>query len=248
MSLGAPARPSVIKLKIARAGESDSELAKSALAKAAESIRGLENPVMLGLAVNDTAKAIKSWECVGGSPAGSARAAAFEKSPEAGPRKSRKPAKPKARGESRDLAKIEPQVAIHGMFRFAASFVRDHFRPLPDFAKSAAFGLANKVPAFNSLFSHFTQNESRPSGTPGERLFALLESHPAAGVPDAGLFAFSAYLKVAKTAAAPAWATSVSFATELPETPMAPMMVPLLSFMSSPPPKITMPSLVTSMP
>lgn len=49
-------------------------------------------------------------------------------------------------------------------------------------------------------------------------------------------------------AAAPAWATAMSSSTDEPDTPIAPMMTPFLSLISSPPPKITRPSLVTSMP
>ena len=48
--------------------------------------------------------------------------------------------------------------------------------------------------------------------------------------------------------AAPACATAMSSSTELPEQPTAPMIVPDLSRINSPPPKTTKPPLVTSMP
>ena len=48
--------------------------------------------------------------------------------------------------------------------------------------------------------------------------------------------------------AAPACDTAISSSTEPPETPIAPMIVPDLSRISSPPPKIARPPLVTSMP
>ena len=75
----------MIEVKVSHAGQDDSELAKDALAQIfkKEYAKKCTSPVLLGLAVNDKARQIKAWECVGELAAG----------PE--PQSETKPAKPR---------------------------------------------------------------------------------------------------------------------------------------------------------
>lgn len=57
-----------VEVKVSHAGQDDSERAKDALAQILKKdyAKKRKNPVLLGLAVNDEARQIKSWECAGG--------------------------------------------------------------------------------------------------------------------------------------------------------------------------------------
>ena len=76
----------------------DSTLAKSALAQIKKTKYGedYENPVFLGLVVNDKARRIKAWECEGGLAARPEAASGLR------PAGTGKPASPKAEDDEED--------------------------------------------------------------------------------------------------------------------------------------------------